>query len=86
MSGLREWTYACAIGLCGSVGDADDDGLELAFPDFALLGFAASAALLLAGCEDQFDTVGSGRSLQPIPQKTLAQDGRARHDRLRARC
>jgi len=34
---------------------------------------AVSAAALLAGCDDQFDNrVGSGRSLAPIPQNTLA--------------
>jgi murein L,D-transpeptidase YafK len=32
-----------------------------------------SAAALLAGCDDQFDSSSSGRSLSPIPQKTLAQ-------------
>ncbi len=34
-------------------------------------GFAIAAAALLAGCEDQLDSA-SGRSLTPIPQKTLA--------------
>jgi murein L,D-transpeptidase YafK len=33
----------------------------------------ASAAALLAGCEDQFDSSGSARSLRPISQKTLQQ-------------
>jgi murein L,D-transpeptidase YafK len=37
------------------------------------LCLAASAAALLAGCEDQFDSGVSGRSLTPIPSKTLAQ-------------
>src|ERR1700709_41928 len=34
-------------------------------------GFAIAAAALLAGCDDQMEAM-SGRSLSPIPQKTLA--------------
>ncbi len=35
-------------------------------------GLAVAAAALLAGCEEDYSADGSGRSLQPIPQKVLA--------------
>jgi murein L,D-transpeptidase YafK len=35
-------------------------------------GLAVAAAALLAGCDEDYSADGSGRSLQPIPQKVLA--------------
>jgi len=37
----------------------------------ALLAMGLTAAFALAGCDDQYDA-SNGRSLTPIPQKTLA--------------